>query len=133
MGTYSTGGKKPIKLKVSVQTEAHAMTYTGLIDPNDPDVVVPDIPPFNPVLKPGWKSLNKGGKVAGKIFRVVTFFRFFNSFPDEETFDLAIEQIKNTYEGELKGGNPPNHIMDFDTDSFYSNKTCVITSDTNLS
>ena len=132
METYTVGNNKPIKLKVSVQTEAIPMTYTFLEKINGLDKGNPDIPPFNPSLKTGWKLINKGETVNNSIIQIVTFLRFFNSFPNEETFNLAIQQIKNSYDVKLMGGSPSIHQVSISLESEYSSKTCLISSEVHL-
>jgi hypothetical protein len=125
MDNYSVGINKPIKLKVEVITEAIPMTYSFLETTGQSDGQS-DINPFNPSLKKGWKSLNKGETVKGKTLKVTTFLRFFNSFPNEVTFNLAIDQIKETYKTQLTGGTPSNYNLNYTLESQYSSKTCLI-------
>lgn len=132
MDTYTVGTNSPIKLKVAVVTEAIPMTYTFIESSDQSGDGVPDIPPFNPTLKPGWKSINKGEVSKGKTLKVVTFLRFFNSFANEETFNLAIKQIKDSYETQLNGGTPSPFTAKFTLESQFSSKTCLITSETQL-
>ena len=53
------------KLKIEVATEAVPTTYTYLEDTGQENGK-PDIPPFNPSIKTGWKLINKGEVVNGK-------------------------------------------------------------------
>ncbi|MDG5491808.1 hypothetical protein [Psychroserpens sp. SPM9] len=129
MDSYQVGTNTPIKLKVGIETEAITMTYPFLYHSEDDDTPYSMISPFDPAQKPGWKQLDNGNKVNGKFFRVVSFLRFFNSFPDEETFNLAIQQVKDTYEASLKGGDVSPYMMAFELKSFYKDKTCVIESE----
>ncbi|CAL2095115.1 conserved protein of unknown function [Tenacibaculum sp. 190524A02b] len=132
MDNYVVGSKKPIKLKIEVQSEAIPTTYTYLEDTGQENGK-PDIPPFNPSIKTGWKLIDKGGTVNGKTLKVATFLRFFNSFPNEETFNLAIKQIKDTYKVFLTGGDAPNYSVTFTVESLYSSKVCIINSEVTLS
>lgn len=132
MDNLTVGENSPIKLKVSVQTEALPMSYGFLYQTINDELPYSRIPAFDPTMKTGWKTLDKGNVVSNKIFRVLTFFRFFNSFPNEETFDLAIEQIKNSYLAEISGGSPTPYKMSFTTESFYSSKTCILESELKL-
>ena len=129
MDTYHVGTNTPIKLKVGLETEAITMTYAFLYHSEDDDNPYSMIPPFDPALKSGWKQLDNGNVVNGKFFRVMSFLRFFNSFPDEATFNLAIKQVKETYEASLKGGDVSPHILSFELKSFFKDKTCVIESE----
>jgi len=132
MHTYIVENNKPIKLRVSLVTEAIPMTYTFLESIGETNNGNPDIAPFNPSIKSGWKAINKGGAVKNKNLKVITFLRFFNSFSNEETFNLAIEQIKNTYQVQLMGGEPSIFEMKVVLESQYSSKTCLISSEANL-
>ena len=128
METYKAGANKPIKLKVGIETEAIPMTYAFLyhhIDDREPYAL---IPPFDPTQKTGWKQLDNGNIVKGKIFRVVSYLRFFNKFPDEETFNLAIRQVKDTYNPSINGGDDGVYDMAFTMESNYKEKNCSIES-----
>nr|WP_321236402.1 hypothetical protein [uncultured Psychroserpens sp.] len=129
MDTYKVGTKTPIKLKVGLQTEAITMTYAFLYNSVDDDTPYSMIHPFDPAQKPGWKTLDKGNTVNGKFFRVVSFLRYFNSFPDEATFNLAIKQVKESYVASLTGGDVSPFVMAFDLKSVFESKTCVIECD----
>lgn len=129
MESYQVGTNKPIKLQVGLESEAITMTYAFLYHSVDDKKAYSKIPPFDPVHKPGWKSLDKGNVVQGKYFRVISFLRFFNSFPNEETFNLAIKQVKESYVASVNGGDSGQYDMKFDLQSFFDSKTCVIESD----
>ncbi|MBO6606414.1 hypothetical protein [Psychroserpens sp.] len=132
MSSYQVGTNSPIKLKVSVETEAIPMTYTFIETTNQTGDGTPDIPPFNPSVQTGWKAINKGKPVKGKTEKVVTFLRFFNDFANEETFNLAIKQIKDTYVAQLNGGTPSPFELTTKVESQFSSKTCLITSEVDL-
>lgn len=128
MSTYSVGSNKPIKLKVSISTVAHAITYAFLDDPNNPGKFKLDIPPFSNTDVTSWRQINSGGKVAGRTLKVVTFLTFFNDVPDENTFNLMVEQSKSAYLPQLSGGTPTPFTLTFDSAPSYANKTAVFTS-----
>ncbi len=128
MSTYQVGSNKPIKLKVSISTVAHAITYSYLNDPNNPGKFVPDIPPFSNTDATSWRQVNKGEKVQGRTFKVITFLTFFNDIPDENTFNLIIEQSKASYLPQLSGGTPTPVTLDFDVFPSFQNKTAVFSS-----
>lgn len=62
----------------------------------------------------------------------MTFLRFFNDFANEETFNLAIKQIKDTYVAQLNGGTPSPFELTTKVESQFSSKTCLITSEVDL-
>lgn len=132
MDHLNVGNNAPIKLKVSVQTEALAVTSGFLYHSETDDMPYSRMEPFDPSLKTGWKSLDKGKAVGNKVFRVITFFTFFNSFPNEETFNLAVEQIKRSYVAEINGGNPSPFQMSFATEAFFTTQTCIVESELKL-
>ncbi|WP_299222210.1 hypothetical protein [uncultured Aquimarina sp.] len=132
MDNLNVGDNTPIKLKVSVQTEAISMTSGFLYNSSEDETPYSNISPFDPTLNPGWKLLDKGNVVKDKIFRVITYFKFYNNISNEETFNLAIEQIKNTYTSEVKGGNPSPYKTEVTVESFYSTKTCFVESELKL-
>lgn len=128
MDHLNVGSNAPIKLKVSVQTEALAVTSGFLYHSETDEMPYSRMEPFDPSLKTGWKSLDKGNEVGGKVFRVITFFTFFNSFPNEETFNLAVEQIKGSYQAEISGGNPSPFPISFTIEAFFTTQTCMVES-----
>lgn len=128
MNIYKVGQNKPIKLKVSLATEAIPITYAFLYHTIDDKAYYSYIPPFDPTQKTGWKELDNGKDVNGKIFRVISFLRFFNDFPDEKTFNLAIKQVEDTYESIIDGGDDGPYIMTFNLETFYDTKTCILES-----
>lgn len=67
MSSYQVGTNSPIKLKVSVETEAIPMTYTFIETTNQTGDGTPDIPPFNPSVQTGWKAINKGKPVRVRL------------------------------------------------------------------
>jgi len=132
MDNLTVGTNVPIKLKVSVQTEAIPTSYGFLYNSKNEVNPYSNITPFNPSLDNDWKLLDGGNQVDGKIFRARTFFKFVNSFPNEETFNMAVKQIKDTYKPELGGGNPSPYQMSFTLDSFFESKTCIALSELEL-
>lgn len=128
---YSVGLNKPIKLKIEVDTESIPITYTFLGDTGHSNGES-DIEPFNPSLKTGWKKINNGKPVQGKTLIIATDFRFFNSFPNEETFNLAVLKIKESYKALLIGGLSSKLELSFTSESIYSKKICFITSSVKL-
>lgn len=128
MESYHVGTNAPIKLKVAIQTEAIPMSYAFLYHSINDKAFYSSIPPFDPTQKTGWKQLDSGNPVNGTVFRVLTFLRFFNKFPDEKTFNLAIKQVEDTYEPSVNGGDDGPYIMPFKLKAFYETKTCVLES-----
>jgi len=129
MEEYTVGTNKPIKLKIAIATEAIPISYAFLYHTIDDQVPYATIPPFDPTQKTGWKQLDGGNIVQSKIFRVMTFCRFFNSFPNEETFNLAIKQIEDSYEASVNGGDTGVFKMSISVNGFYANKSCIIESE----
>lgn len=132
MDTYKVDTNKPIKLKVALETEAIPMTYAFLYHHIDDKVPYVYMPPFDPTQKTGWKQLDSGNIVEGKIFRVLSFLRFFNDFSDEETFNLAIRQVEDSYQPSINGGEEGPYNMTFRLESFYDTKTCILESELEL-
>ena len=132
MDNLIVGSNVPIKLKVSVQTESIPTTYGFLYNSKNDANPYSNIAPFNSSLDNEWKELDGGNPVNGKIFRVRTFFKFVNSFPNEETFNMAVKQIRDTYYPEISGGNPSPYQMSFTLDSFFDTKTCIAMSELEL-
>ncbi len=129
MDVLNVGNNVPIKLKVSVQTQAIPVSYGFLYNTEADENPYSSIAPFDPIQNPGWKSLDKGNPVGGKVFRVLTFFRFFNTIPNEQAFNLTIEQIEDSYKAEIKGGNQSPYKMNNSVESFFSSKTCIVESE----
>ncbi len=125
MTTYQVGSNKPIKIKVSISTVAHAITYSSLNDPANPGKFILDIPPFSNTDATSWRQLNKGEKVAGRTLKVVTFLTFVNEIPDEITFNEIIAQSKANYVAQLSGGNPSPFPLPYDVSPSFENKTAV--------
>ncbi|WP_027126646.1 hypothetical protein [Gelidibacter mesophilus] len=128
METYNVGANSPIKLKVGIETEAIPMTYAFLYHTINDQSAYSYLTPFDPTQNTGWKQLDNGNAVNGKIFRVISFLRFFNDFPDETTFDLAIKQVKDTYEPSINGGDYGVFNMSFKLQAFFSTKTYILES-----
>ena len=91
MDQYQVGNNAPIKIKVGISTEAVVFTFVALNDPNNPGKYIPDIT-FVVTPNIGWKQINKGNSVKGRTVRIRTIIDFHNEFPDETTFNLAVEQ-----------------------------------------
>ncbi|MEO9077386.1 MAG: hypothetical protein ABI263_08840 [Gelidibacter sp.] len=132
MDIYKVGTNTPIKLKVTLETEAIPMTYAFLYRHIEDQAPYAYIPPFDPTQKTGWKHLDNGNAVNGKIFRVLSFLRFYNEFSDEETFNLAVQQVKETYQPSINGGENGPYTMAFKLESFYDTKTCILESELEL-
>ncbi|MBA6152464.1 hypothetical protein [Gelidibacter maritimus] len=128
MEAYNVGTNAPIKLKIAIETEAIPMSYAFLYHTIDDKEFFSSIPPFDPTQKTGWKQLDGGNPVNGTILRVLTFLRFFNDFPDEKTFKLAIKQVEDTYEPSINGGDDGPYTIPFKLKAFYENKSCVLES-----
>ncbi|WP_040280078.1 hypothetical protein [Psychroserpens damuponensis] len=132
MDSYQVGTNKPIKLKVAIVTEAIPISYAFLYHTIDDQTPYAIIPPFDPTQKTGWKQLDGGNEVQSKVFRVMTFCRFFNPFPNQETFNLAIKQIKDTYKASINGGSEGQLDMNFKVTAFYEGQTCILESELKL-
>lgn len=128
METLNVGTNVPIKLKVQVQTEAIPSTYTFLYHTENDTVPYHTLKPFNPSMSSRWKTLSGENPVNGKVLRVTTSFSFFNTFPNEETFNLAIKQIKETYTLKISGGNPSPYEVGVEVKAFYEDNFCIIRS-----
>jgi hypothetical protein len=132
MFTYKTGSNAPIKLKVSLSTVAHAITYASMDDPEDPEKYKLDIPPFSNTDNTSWRQINNGEKVKGRKLKIITFLTFFNEIPDEDTFNLIMNQAKNSYDALLNGGDPSPYKMDFQVFPSFENRTAVFSSKIDL-
>lgn len=132
METYKVGTNTPIKLKVAIETEAIPMTYAFLYHTINDQTPYSFLTPFDPTQKTGWKQLDNGNAVNGKIFRAITFLRFFNDFPDEITFNLAIKQVEDTYEPSINGGDDGAYNMSYKLQAFFDTKTCILESELEL-
>lgn len=126
MDNLHTGTNAPIKVKIIVQSQANSVTHTFMGIRDNPDTFIADIPPFNPAIKNGRKSVNKGLPISGKEYVIITFFQFFISFPNEETFKLAIKQIEDNFKVEIYGGDVTPFQATNTTTSFYDTKTCIV-------
>ncbi|WP_047546762.1 hypothetical protein [Psychroserpens sp. Hel_I_66] len=129
METYEVGTNKPIKLKVAIATESIPISYAFLYHSIDDQVPYATIAPFDPTQKTGWKQLDGGNEVQSKIFRVLTFCRFFNPFPNEETFNLAVMQIEDSYVASVNGGEEGAFEMSVKVSAFFENKSCILESE----
>jgi hypothetical protein len=128
MSTYQVGNNKPIKLKVSISTVAHAITYAYLNDPDNDGSFKIDIPPFSNTDATSWRQINNGDTVKGRTLKVITFLTFFNEIPDENTFNLIIEQSKASYKPQVSGGTPTPFLLEFDVFPSFQNRTAVFSS-----
>ena len=129
---YFVGTNKPIKLKIFIETDAIPTTYIYLNNEGDPYDGITDCEPYNPIVEPEWKELSGGKIVKGKTVLVITFFRFYNSFQNEEAFQLAVNQIKSAYQIQIKGEDLPKLGLSFIIESEYAKKTCLVSSETSL-
>lgn len=121
MSTYQVGNNKPIKLKVSISTVGHAVTAFFLNDPaNDGKFLAPPRSnSFSNTDNPGWRQINEGESVQGRTIKIRTILSFPSGMPDENTFNLAVEQAKRSYSVQLSGGTPSQDEFDFETESSY--------------
>lgn len=105
MDTYQVGTNAPIKVKTGIATEGTAFTFVLLNDPNNPGNFTAD---FAYVITPstGRRQIANGAALQGRTLRVKTLVDFFVNFPDEATFNLAVERAKNSYTAQLFGGTP---------------------------
>ncbi|MEM7087162.1 MAG: hypothetical protein AAF489_13325 [Bacteroidota bacterium] len=122
MSSYQVGANKPIKLKVSISTVGHAATAFFLNDPNNDGEFLP--PPksnsFSNTDNPGWRQINEGNAVQGRTIKVRTLLTFPSGMPDENTFNLAVEQAKRSYKVQLSGGTPSPAEFSFEVSSIFS-------------
>ncbi|MEM5566873.1 hypothetical protein WNY78_17255 [Psychroserpens sp. AS72] len=132
MDSYQVGTNKPIKLKVAIATEAIPMSYAFLYHTVTDQAPYATIPPFDPTQKTGWKQLDGGNIVQSKVLRVMTFCRFFNPFPNVDTFNLAIKQIEDSYKVSINGGDEDPLDVNFKVSAFYEGQTCILESELKL-
>lgn len=128
MISLQVGANKPIKLKVTSSTVAHAITYTYLNDTANAGKFIPDINAFSNTDSTGWKQINDGDEVQGRTLKVMTFLSFFNEIHDENTFNLIVDQAKAGYIVQISGGTPSPSQIDFITSPSFQNKTVVFSS-----
>ena len=122
MSSYQVGANKPIKLKVSISTVGHTATAFFLNDPeNDGKFLAPPKSnSFSNTDNPGWRQINEGEAVQGRTIKVRTILTFPSGMPDENTFNLAVEQAKRSYTVQLSGGTPTPADFDFEVNSIFS-------------
>lgn len=132
MDSYNISNDQPITLKIAVQTEAIPISYVFLYHNVEDEKAYAFLPPFDPSLDTDWKLLDNGQPVQEKIIRITTFLRFFNDFKDQETFNLAIKQIEDTYEVLIDGGVGDLFQVPFEIESYYETKTCILQSELKL-
>jgi len=122
MSSYQVGANKPIKLKVTISTVGHAATAFFLNDPNNVDQFLP--PPksnsFSNTDNPGWRQINEGASVQGRTIKVRTILTFPSGMPDENTFNLAVQQAQRSYKVQLSGGTPTPAEFNFKVNSIFS-------------
>ncbi|WP_299676493.1 hypothetical protein [uncultured Tenacibaculum sp.] len=124
MDTYTVGDNKPIKLKIEIDTESIPFTYSYIRKTNTDSGFKSDITPFNPSEKKGWKTINKGGAIKNILMSIHTDCRFVNYIANEETFNLAVQRIKNSYKVIFMGGDTSNFEVSFSIDSNYDKRIC---------
>ena len=122
MSSYQVGNNKPIKLKVSISTPGHAVTAFFLNDPSNDGkfLAPPKSNSFSNTDNPGWRQINEGETVKGRTINVRTILTFPSGMPDENTFNLAVEQAKRSYQLQLSGGTPSPAEFDFELNSIFS-------------
>ncbi|MEM7187623.1 MAG: hypothetical protein AAF466_13300 [Bacteroidota bacterium] len=122
MSSYTVGTNKPIKLKVSISTVGHATTAHYLNDPDNEGqfLVAPSSSPISNTDSTSFRQINNGEAVQGRTIRVRTILTFPSGIDDENTFNRAVQQAKNTYSVQLSGGTPSPESFDFEVKSIFS-------------
>ena len=105
MDTYEVGDRTPIKVKTAISTEGTAFTFVLLNDENNPGKFVADMA-YHVTPNIGRKQIAGGSSLKGRTVRIKTLVDFFIDFPNEETFNLAVQRAKESYLAQLFGGNP---------------------------
>lgn len=121
MSTYQVGTNKPIKLKVSVSTVGHTVTSFYLNDPGNTGkfLTPPKSNSFSNTDNTSWRQINEGNAVNGRTIKIKTMLTFPSGVPDENTFNLQVEQAKRSYTVQLSGGSPTPAKFDFKTSSIF--------------
>lgn len=114
MENYIVGDNAPIKVKTSISTEGTAFTFISLNNTAVANKYVHDIA-YDLTLNSRRKQIAGGAVVKGRIVRIRTIVDFLINFNNEETFNLAVEQAKNSYKATLFGGATPEFEVNFDT------------------
>ncbi|MBL4663628.1 MAG: hypothetical protein JKY22_08760 [Flavobacteriaceae bacterium] len=121
MSSYQVGNNSPIRLKVTISTVGHAATAFFLNDPaNDGKFLAPPKSnSFSNTDNAGWRQINTGDPVKDRTVKVRTILTFPSGMPDENTFNLAVEQAKRSYTVQLSGGKPTPMSFDFTVNSIF--------------
>ncbi len=131
MDFHEVGVNKPIKIKVSIGTEASAFTYIGINDLSNPGKYIPEYA-FGTKPNGGWRKVNKGETVSGRRIRIRTFLDFFDIVNNKPEFELAIKRAQQNYILILNGGNQGLKNLVFDTSSSFETKSAILHSEVQL-
>ncbi|GAA3608922.1 hypothetical protein Q4Q39_17455 [Flavivirga amylovorans] len=113
MENYTVGNNTPIKVKTSISTEGTAFTFVSLDNPEEPNKYIPDIA-YNLTFNSRRKQIAGGKNLKNRVIRIKTIVDFLINFNNEETFNLAVEQAKNSYKVEMFGGTPSEIEASYD-------------------
>ncbi len=128
MNFYKVEKNKPIKIKVTIATEAAAFTYVGINDPSIPGKFTSEFA-FKTKPNGGWRKLNKGEVVSDRKIRIRSFLDFFDTVTNETEFDLAVKRAQQSYTLVLSGGNPSIKEVVFEITSSFETKSAILHSE----
>ncbi len=131
---YHVGTNKPIRLKVSIQTEGVAGVARLLTKPSSIEEQPPEkirLNPYDALLNPGWKEMTKN-VIQGCTLYITTGV-IFDWVEDENIFNNFVEQARQSYSIKLKGGvNNGEFDLDFVMVPVFSIRQCFLTSKVKL-
>ncbi|WP_281989312.1 hypothetical protein [Aquimarina aggregata] len=141
MDEYKVGDKKPIKSRVSIQTQGVPRVHRELIRSEiveggidyeqNPEIEKIVLNPYDGFKQSGWKEITKQ-VIQGYTLYVSTIVGF-PGVKNKTIFNRLVNQAKASYVLELKDGIDEGHYkVAFTTSSFFSIKACFLYSEIKL-